>query len=46
MSLVLNSLDPGFGYRGWESLSNPDVFLLQESEDGRVTFERLWALPN
>ncbi len=42
MSLVLNSLDPAFGYGGWESLSNPDVYLLQESGDGRLAFERLW----
>ena len=42
MALVLTSLDPGFGFRGWESLSNPDVYLLQEAGDGRMTFERLW----
>ena len=46
MSLILNSLDPGFGYRGWESLSNPDVYLLQASANGQVTFERLWDLSN
>ncbi len=43
MSLVLNSLDPTFGYKEWEILSNPDVFMLQESGDGRLVFERLWA---
>ena len=42
ISLILNSLDPSFGYRGWEQLSNPDVFVLRESEDGQVSFERLW----
>ena len=42
MALVLSSLDPSFGYKGWESLSNPDVFVLQESGDGRLMFERLW----
>ena len=42
MSLVLSSLDPSFGYKGWESLSNPDVYLLQETKDGRLAFERLW----
>ena len=42
MSLVLSSLDPSFGYKGWESLSNPDVYLLQEVEDGRLAFDRLW----
>ena len=44
LSLVLNSVDPAFGgYSGWESLSNPDVYLLQDSGDGRLQFERLWA---
>ena len=43
MALVLTSLDPSFGFIGWESLSNPDVYLLQEAENGRMTFERLWA---
>ncbi|MCY4584005.1 MAG: histidine phosphatase family protein [Chloroflexi bacterium] len=42
LSLVLSSLKPSFGYRGWESLSNPDAFLLQKSGAGRLTFERLW----
>ncbi len=41
MALVLNSLDPGFGFNGWEALSNPDVFLLNETEPGRIGFERL-----
>ena len=43
LSLVLNSLDPNFGYAGWESLSNPDVFALKEAIDGRLVFERLWS---
>ena len=43
MSLALSSLDSAFGYSGWESLSNPDVYLLQDSGDDRLTFERLWA---
>ena len=42
MSLVLNSLDPTFGYKEWEILSNPDVFRLQRSGNGRLIFERLW----
>ena len=33
LSLILNSLNPSFGYGGWESLSNPDVFVLRESVD-------------
>ena len=43
LSLILNSLDPNFGYAGWESLSNPDVFALKEAGDGRLVFERLWS---
>ena len=43
MALVLSSLDPGFGFSGWESLSNPDVYLLHDAGDGRMAFERLWA---
>ena len=42
MSLVLNSLDSSFGFREWEQLSNPDVFLLREFDGGQVSFERLW----
>jgi len=43
LSLVLNSLDPNFGYAGWESLANPDVFALKEAGDGRWAFERVWS---
>ena len=43
MSLALSSLDSAFGYSGWESLFNPYVYLLQDSGDDRLTFERLWA---
>ncbi len=42
MSLILNSIDGTFGYRGWEGLSNPDVYLLADSGDGRLGFRRLW----
>ena len=43
MSLVLHSLDATFGYEGWERLSNPDVYALEDSGDGRLTFSRLWT---
>lgn len=43
LSLVLNSLDDTFGFEGWESLSNPDVYILQRTMDERVTYERLWT---
>lgn len=42
LSLILNSLDPDFGYAGWESLSNPDVFALRETSDEHLVFERVW----
>jgi 2,3-bisphosphoglycerate-dependent phosphoglycerate mutase len=29
LGLVLHSLDPGFGFAGWEAMRNPDVFLLE-----------------
>ena len=40
LSLVLHSIDPGFGYEEWQSLRNPDVFLL-EVDGERSTFSRL-----
>ncbi len=43
LSIILNSLDDNFGYDGWASLSNPDVFALREASDGRLEFERLWS---
>lgn len=43
LSLILHSLDPNFGYAGWASLSNPDVFALKKADDGRLVFERLWS---
>jgi 2,3-bisphosphoglycerate-dependent phosphoglycerate mutase len=40
LSLVLHSIDPAFGYSGWQSLENPDVFLL-EVDGARSAFSRL-----
>jgi 2,3-bisphosphoglycerate-dependent phosphoglycerate mutase len=40
LSLVLHSIDPAFGYAGWQSLENPDVFLL-EVDGARSAFSRL-----
>ena len=42
MSLVLHSLNPAFGYGGWAALSNPDVYLLEDSEPEGFTFRRIW----
>jgi 2,3-bisphosphoglycerate-dependent phosphoglycerate mutase len=40
LSLVLHSINAEFGYQGWQSLRNPDVFLL-EVDGPRATFSRL-----
>jgi 2,3-bisphosphoglycerate-dependent phosphoglycerate mutase len=40
IGLVLQSIYPGFDFRGWESLSNPDVYLLHGGR--RLRFERVW----
>jgi 2,3-bisphosphoglycerate-dependent phosphoglycerate mutase len=41
LSLVLHSVDPTFGFSGWEALCNPDVYLLERGRDGRLTFSRI-----
>lgn len=43
MALVLHSQEPTFGFQGWKSLTNPDVFMLREKEPGRFDFNRLWV---
>ncbi len=43
MALVLHSLESTFGFQGWKSLTNPDVFMLREKEPGRFDFNRLWV---
>lgn len=42
MALLLHSVDASFGYRGWKSLTNPDVFMLSETPDGVRLFRRVW----
>ncbi len=42
MSLLLHSIDAGFGYAGWQNLTNPDVYMLRWSGDGRADFQRRW----
>jgi 2,3-bisphosphoglycerate-dependent phosphoglycerate mutase len=44
MSLLLHAIDPRFGYAGWESLSNPDVYLLERNDNGSYRLERLWSV--
>ena len=42
MALLLHSVDATFGYRGWKSLTNPDVYMLSEDPDGVRRFRRIW----
>ena len=43
ISLILHKIDPSFGFRGWEALITPDVFLLTERESGGHEFKRIWT---
>ena len=40
LGLVLNSIEPGFGYAGWCALRNPDIYLLEQNGPGDYTFRR------
>ncbi len=42
MALVLHSLDRTFGFEGWKSLGNPDVFLLSDFGTRRMAVNRIW----
>jgi 2,3-bisphosphoglycerate-dependent phosphoglycerate mutase len=42
MTHTLDFIDPSFGFDGWHSLTNPDVYLIEMTEDGRLRFERVW----
>ncbi|MEZ0482312.1 histidine phosphatase family protein [Planococcus sp. SSTMD024] len=41
MALLLSRYVEGFGFEGWRALSNPDVFVLTDTLDGK-SGERLW----
>jgi 2,3-bisphosphoglycerate-dependent phosphoglycerate mutase len=41
LSLVLHSIDPGFGFAGWEALCNPDAHLLERMPGGGYRFARI-----
>ena len=43
MALVFHSIDPTFGYEGWSSLTNPDVFILRDAGSGQIGFTGIWA---
>jgi 2,3-bisphosphoglycerate-dependent phosphoglycerate mutase len=40
LGLVLHSVDPRFGFAGWEAMRNPDVFLLERKGKRDFTFTR------
>lgn len=43
-SLIIKYFDNSFGYEGWQSLTNPDVYLLtfKDSEMNEVEINRIW----
>lgn len=41
MSLLLNSIDENFGFDQWQTLTNPDIYLI-EIQNGKKTFKRTW----
>jgi 2,3-bisphosphoglycerate-dependent phosphoglycerate mutase len=43
ISLVLHFIDGRFGFAGWQSLSNPDVYLVEGGAGFPFTFERVWT---
>lgn len=43
LSLVLHSIDSGFGFAGWQALSNPDVHLLEANATTGLAFRRVWS---
>jgi len=42
MSLLLKHADPAIGFKEWEQLSNPDVYILKYFKADHVEIERIW----
>ncbi|AVI40278.1 histidine phosphatase family protein [Bacillus pumilus] len=42
MSLLLKHADPTIGFKEWEKLSNPDVYVLTYYKPDHVEIERIW----
>ncbi len=42
LAILLHSINPTFGYQGWQSLTNPDIFILEQTTTAQFTFERIW----
>ncbi len=45
LSLLLHSIDGRFGYAGWESLSNPDLYWVESDARGVLRYARAWEGP-
>ncbi|WP_169056158.1 histidine phosphatase family protein [Bacillus pumilus] len=42
MSLLLKHADPMIGFKEWEKLSNPDVYVLKYFKPDHIEIERIW----
>lgn len=42
MSLLLKHADPTIGFKEWEKLSNPDVYVLKYFKPDHIEIERIW----
>ena len=42
VAILLHAVDAGFGYQGWKSLTNPDVYLLSGFATPRPRAKRIW----
>ncbi|RAP20908.1 hypothetical protein C2W59_03735 [Bacillus pumilus] len=42
MSLLLKHADPTIGFKEWEKLSNPDVYVLNYFKPDHIEIERIW----
>ena len=43
MALILNGLDPSFGYEFWRELSFPDVYELAFEASALIRVRRMWG---
>lgn len=41
MSLLLKHINPAFGFKDWQKLSNPDIYVIKK-EQGIFRYERIW----
>ncbi|MER3127326.1 histidine phosphatase family protein [Bacillus pumilus] len=42
MSLLLKHADPMIGFKEWQQLSNPDVYILKYFHPDQIEIERIW----